>query len=391
MQDRRTALSTSPEYPTEKDNGTLSTRSNEPVEEGLNHPAPHHDAEAQRRVIPHTIVPMNNLLVIHAHKDADAAAVLAQGIRRVSLGQLDPWFSSDTSSAGGLRPGEIWTQRLLAQLSTARIGIALITKNSASLPWLYFEAGHIAARESGLVIPVMLGVEGMGNLPGPLAMYQGFQLTDSISVGLFFSKLLSEFNIPFDDEMATVVIKKMLQKLATSAPILKTGETTPSDPHADLKAHFDRRMTTFTHALIDMLGSNSTTRTAYDVKIEIRFPDLESETFVRIEPDTIARLVLDNVFYALAGRVLPFTYLQNWILREVETGLKLVIGETAYFALASTLFPPKVVWRAEALDAPYDVTTKRIPSLVGPEIEVFGRQYTGNSDERSLATIPKHR
>jgi hypothetical protein len=320
---------------------------------------------------------MRDLLLIHAHADADAAAILAEGIERISLKQVSPWFSSDTSDRGGLRPGELWMDRLLAELGGTRIGIALLTKNSTSQPWLYFEAGHIAARDLGLVIPVTLGIESVNVLPGPLAMYQGFQLTDVRSVRSLFRKLMGEFKIAFDDDMATPVIESMMKKMATTSSLLHCGgkEAAP-DAHADLKNHIDRRLATLAHTLVDVLSPSNAERSerGYDVKIKIRFPDLESDTFVRVEADTTAREILDNIFVALAGRVEPFKYLETWILREEETGLGLVIAEAAYFSLAHGLLPREVVWRAEPLTTPFDVAERRMRGFMLPGAAVFARR-----------------
>jgi hypothetical protein len=317
------------------------------------------------------------ILISHAHADDVAAATLAEAIERVSLRQLSPWYSSDTSGGGGLRAGDLWMRRVLDQLNASRAVISLVTPRSANQPWLLFEAGFAAARDGIRLIPVTLGLSSDTDLPGPLAGYQVFQLTDAQSLTAMLRKLLSEFDLAFDEEMAAPVIRKTLERLAESSSLTRASGLKPSPEHEDLKRHFDRRLTVLAKALVESVRQHSIPSEKYDIPIQIQFRDFTPGIFVSIEADTTIRDVLDSVFFALGGRVMPFTYLENWILQEETTGLALVAAEAAYFGLASSMMPEGTTWVARPLESPYQVTSKRVPSLIGPEAALFLRMKSG--------------
>lgn len=71
-------------------------------------------------------------------------------------------FVSDVS----LKAGEEWYARIKRELNACKIGIAVITKENISAPWLYFEAGAIVAKEKDL-IPLLFncGHKSLENTP----------------------------------------------------------------------------------------------------------------------------------------------------------------------------------------------------------------------------------
>lgn len=60
---------------------------------------------------------MNKIFISHDSRDYKVAKLIAAMLKRVSLGQLDPWYSSDDSPNGGIKPGGVWVDVLREQLS----------------------------------------------------------------------------------------------------------------------------------------------------------------------------------------------------------------------------------------------------------------------------------
>lgn len=80
---------------------------------------------------------------------------------------VQPWLSDIDISAG-----ERWAQSVSKELETTNFGIACLTRENVSSPWILFEAGSLAKLlgESRL-IPLLLDLE-FREITGPLAQFQ---------------------------------------------------------------------------------------------------------------------------------------------------------------------------------------------------------------------------
>ncbi len=76
----------------------------------------------------------SKVFLSHDHRDAALAKAVARAIQRAILGQLDVWFTSDESPAGGIQPGALWLDELRIQLEASGLLIALVTPQSAARP-----------------------------------------------------------------------------------------------------------------------------------------------------------------------------------------------------------------------------------------------------------------
>ena len=75
--------------------------------------------------------------------------------------------------------------------------------------------------------------------------------------------------------------------------------------------------------------------------------------YIKIKPSLTVSDVLDSVFYILNGKVLPYKYLETWIIKEKETRRYLVISDVQNLILAKDIFRPNTKWEVEFLDKPY--------------------------------------
>jgi len=155
----------------------------------------------------------HQILLSHCHRDKGAANSLATLIRRTTLNQIDVWLSSDSRPEGGVSPGERWFDSIRKNLETSRCILALITPNSLRLPWLYFEVGYAAAKEGMDILPVCVGIDSLSGVPHPLALYQAYQLRDAESANDLMKRLCSKFQVPYDPEMAKVVIERCMSEM----------------------------------------------------------------------------------------------------------------------------------------------------------------------------------
>lgn len=308
----------------------------------------------------------SKIFLSHDHHDDELAKVLAGLLSRVTLGQLDVWFSSDQSAMGGIRPGKMWIEEIRRQLKESRAIILLITPASLHRPWILFEGGFGAAIPECDVIPLCVGV-GTGEVQFPLAMYQCYQLADYESLKTFTSKLLRRYQINFDEEMSNPVLKRAITdftRLSRAREGKSEAQITLADLSVDIKQHIDKRMIELVERREPPVASLSTTRgddsampydshLSHTVPITIKFPEYETRQFLEIDGVTTVQDILDNVYFILDTRVKPFMYLQTWIIREVKHNINLVIREVGGLVPARYIFTPGTEWEAVTLSKPY--------------------------------------
>ncbi|NOY40593.1 MAG: toll/interleukin-1 receptor domain-containing protein [Planctomycetes bacterium] len=81
-----------------------------------------------------------------------------------------PWVSSVDIAAG-----ERWFPTLMQQLESTEFCIICLTPDNLRSPWLYFEAGAIAARHRDAKVCGFLTGIGPSQVPGPFAQFQCVQ------------------------------------------------------------------------------------------------------------------------------------------------------------------------------------------------------------------------
>lgn len=80
-------------------------------------------------------------------------------------------------STRGIGPGERWPTRLSQALEEYDFGIACLTRANVRAPWLLFECGALAKKDTARLIPILCGV-GELDLPkdNPLTLFQSVHL-----------------------------------------------------------------------------------------------------------------------------------------------------------------------------------------------------------------------
>ena len=109
-----------------------------------------------------------SILLSWSGKQSNAvAAALREWLNGVIPG-VNPWMS-----ATDIAPGTRWFEEIMKQLEQSTFCIICLTPDNVRSPWLYFEAGAIAAKSSDArVCGFLAGVSPSQLLPGPLAQFQ---------------------------------------------------------------------------------------------------------------------------------------------------------------------------------------------------------------------------
>lgn len=308
---------------------------------------------------------MHNFFLSHSSSDKNLAEIIAETLKRITLNQISPWFSSDESGAGGLQPGMIWFNAILDKLSKSKAVVAILTPNSVSRPWIYFEAGIGQTLEDCEVMPICIGLSRDSIYP-PLGLYQCYQLSDYKSLKEFVAKLLLKFDITFDEDMCKPILEKALAKINDFK--FEEIEENPKIKELieDLKNHVDKRFfeiwgkPNIQIADSNLKGANIEIETrqestkSYSISIDVNLNDYKSQKFLEIRSGDTFTDISNNIYFLIQDYVEPYEYLETWVLREKKSERLFVVREVADLIPASILFRPDFEIEIISLDEPYN-------------------------------------
>lgn len=275
------------------------------------------------------------ILISHASEDEKAASLLKELIERCSLRRIEVWFSSDQSGAGGISLGASWFTNLLTRLSETDMLVALVTPNSISSPWLFFECGFVANKGKASIVPLTLGMP-VSELPMPLSAYQGHDLSSSQSVPTFMQKLFSVAAVPFDDDMTKAIRDNIARQLLVLSENFK--EKTPRTEKVEkndldqLRHYLDKRFLELherLHESIDESISKYGSVGLQPMPARLQFDVVKGEQQVRqfeveFSPEDAIQDILNECYFKLDDFVKPYQYLQQWIIKDTKTGKRLM-------------------------------------------------------------------
>lgn len=338
----------------------------------------------------------HKFFISHYSGDKYIAEIFSAALRRITLEQISPWFSSDSSVTEGLRPGDIWFTQILSKIIDSKAVVILLTPNSINRPWLYFESGIAQALEGCDVIPICIGIK-RDNLLPPLGLYQSYQLSDYRSSVEFFSKLLSLFGIKFDEEMSKIVLERMITEISKI-----TFDNNIEDEVAkknveavveNLKSFIDRRFIELLERPqyriagdnlvinvpnIDAINEENTNSKAfYSIEFKLDLTNAERNYFLEVRENDSIQVVLNNIYFLINEFVKPYTYLESWIIKYYATDIYVVVREVADKIPAKFIFEPETKWDIILLTSPYTGTesTKRITDkethMIWPELDTL--------------------
>jgi TIR domain len=261
------------------------------------------------------------VLISHAVEDLEAASAVKELIRRVSLNRIEVWFSSDTSARGGMPIGVQWFSELHTTLKDTDWIVALVTPQSISSPWLYYECGVVASSRSHSVIPLALGLP-ISSVPMPLAAYQVYDCLNAASLATFIQKLLEADGFLFDEEMTRAVRETTQRRLIdlsgrSSANIEEAAShRSKDDDIASLKSFIEQRFV----ELYKLLPEGS--RPTLNLELDFDASDLvktNSRFTLNIPAGASFGEVLDEIYFRISDHVKPFTYLIRWTITDTKS------------------------------------------------------------------------
>ena len=106
----------------------------------------------------------------HYSSDKNIVDIVSKTLKRITLNQIVPWFSSNESGTGGLKPGNLWFNEILDKIQKSKAVVAILTPNSISRPWIYFESGIGQTLEGCEIMPICIGIDRSKIYP-PLGLY----------------------------------------------------------------------------------------------------------------------------------------------------------------------------------------------------------------------------
>lgn len=117
-------------------------------------------------------------LISWSGKQSHAVALAIRDWFPEVIPHAQPWMSSQDIS-----PGSRWFVDLMSQLEDVTFCVICLTPDNVRSPWLYFEAGAIAAKNSqAKVCGLLTGISASQLGPGPLSH---FQAVDSTAEGMW--------------------------------------------------------------------------------------------------------------------------------------------------------------------------------------------------------------
>jgi tetratricopeptide (TPR) repeat protein len=164
------------------------------------------------------------ILISHAHDEKSLADAWKSLLDTISLGAVKTWFSSDSTSGGGIGVGEEWRNSLYQQLGESDFIITIQTPASAGRPWIMWECGAASGinKERG-IIPIVFSM-GRGDLANPLTSYQVYSGENKRQVYEVCDRLLKHgglrlneqfFDIAFETYQAAIELHRPRRLIGT--------------------------------------------------------------------------------------------------------------------------------------------------------------------------------
>ncbi|MCJ7503362.1 MAG: toll/interleukin-1 receptor domain-containing protein [Acidobacteriia bacterium] len=156
---------------------------------------------------------MADIFISYVHEEAAIAEALQTYLRDVYAGQK-VFLSSDQWQ---IFAGDIWFDRIRAELGPAKVVILLLSKRSVARPWVNFEAGA-AWLSDKKIIPVCIGDLDKGDLPKPYSSIQAVSLPEDhyyllTSIGHHLGTVISPLPGTTDDHPWLAILRARINEL----------------------------------------------------------------------------------------------------------------------------------------------------------------------------------
>jgi len=149
------------------------------------------------------------VFISHVSADAKLANALGTLVRKVFAGAITPWFSSDQSPRGGIKPGEPWWDRIHKELNGAAQVFAVVTPRSTGRPWIYWEAGIGSIACKGQVAPIAFRVD-IAKLGPPLSYFEAIDGLNPASLTQGMMRVGAAADLNPDEEIVAQCVDEFI-------------------------------------------------------------------------------------------------------------------------------------------------------------------------------------
>lgn len=307
-----------------------------------------------------------NLFISHCSYDRKVVEILANLIKKVSLNQIYIWYSNDQEVNGGFLAGDNWFEIILNNLKNSQAVISFITPNSNKNPWVLYESGYAEAIDKTKLIPLKFLIN-TNEVSSPLQHKQIFSFTNIEEANNFLKKVLDTFGIIYDQEVFHDYVMKSLNEMRSY--FVNKDSLVEKDPFELLSNKLDN---CFEMILKSREFDNYHNKAEYEIPFEFIYKDGKKFIeYIKINPSVRISDVLDSVYFILNGKVKPYTYLEEWIIKERDTERYVVISDVQNLIPAIDVFAPNTQWIVKFLDKPYVPNNLYNSTHNDPKLESF--------------------
>lgn len=130
-------------------------------------------------------MPKLEVFLSHRTTEARFADLIEERLNQDFLGIINLFYSNDITS---VPVGTQWDEELVKGLQSAKVMLALCSRQSVSQPWINFEVGGAATRGIDIIPLCHSGIE-PEQLPAAMTLRQGVTLTDAKSLERWYTRL----------------------------------------------------------------------------------------------------------------------------------------------------------------------------------------------------------
>lgn len=291
----------------------------------------------------------NSVFISHSSYDKEVVKILSELIRKVSLNQIQVWYSNDTDVKGGFLVGENWYESIIKNLRKSHVVISFITPNSNNQPWILYESGYAEALSNCILVPVKFSIN-VNNISVPLQHKQIYNLSGVEDLHIFLSKLLDLFNILYDRDVFNDIGSKYSKKMRGS---WKEHESLINEYNITRNI-VDRLEQKFDYYLGNFNTSVQNGKfDKYEIILEYSISEVEKKEYITIDQSATMQDILDEIYYLISERVKPYTYLKSWVLLETKTQRAAIVSDDIYdWIPAQSIFKMNTLWRVVYLQKP---------------------------------------
>lgn len=289
-----------------------------------------------------------NIFISHSSYDKEVVKIFSELIRKVSLSQINIWFSNDTDTEGGFLVGDDWFESIINHIRRSQVVISFITPNSNNQPWILYESGYAEALDNCTLVPVKFSID-ISDVSIPLQHKQIYNLTGIEDLHIFLSKLLYLFGIIYDKDVFKETVQTYLKKMRDcwNPNNIMVG----IDDNKQILEKIEQKMEYY----FSNMGKEQKTEKAekYEVILEYKIGKDEKKEYITIYPNATVQDVLDEIYYMIADIVEPYKYLESWVLLETKTQRAVIVSKDIYdWIPAQSIFKINSLWKIVYLKKP---------------------------------------